>query len=80
MMMSRKFIFAMQVFSLSLIWIFVAGISVWILNLLSLSITLGDVPSATIGISLVAIPVFVTIASVLTYVFIGLQKGNSQGR
>jgi len=76
--MNKKFMFALQIASLSLIWVFVTAISVWILNLLDLSITLKDVPSATIGISLVAIPVFVTIASVLTYVFIGLQKGNSQ--
>jgi hypothetical protein len=78
--MNKKIIFIMQIISLSLIWIFVAGISVWILNLLNLSLTLGDVPSATIGISLVAIPVFVTIATVLTYVFVGLQRGNSQDR
>lgn len=78
--MNKKIIFIMQVISISLIWIFVAGISVWILNLLNLSLKLGDVPSATIGISLVAIPVFVTIATVLTYVFVGLQRGNSQDR
>lgn len=78
--MNRKVTVVMQVASLSLIWLFVAVISVWILNLLDLSITLGDVPSATIGISLVAIPVFVTIAAVLTYVFIGLQKGNGRQR
>lgn len=80
MVMNKKIIFIMQVISLSLIWIFVAGISVWILNLLNLSLKLSDVPSATIGISLVAIPVFVTIAIVLTYVFVGLQRGNSQDR
>ncbi len=78
--MNKKNIFIMQIISLSLIWIFVAGISVWILNLLNLSLELSDVPSATIAISLVAIPVFVTIAIVLTYVFVGLQRGNSQDR
>lgn len=78
--MNKKIIFAMQVASLSLIWMFVAGISIWIINLLDLSIKLGDVPSATFGISLVAIPVFITIASVLTYVFVGLQKGNPEDR
>lgn len=78
--MNKKILFIMQVLSLSLIWIFVAGISVWILNLLNLSLELRDVPSATIAISLVAIPVFVTIAIVLTYVFVGLQRGNSHDR
>ena len=49
-------------------------ISAWILNLLLLSIELDDVPGASVGISIVAIPVFITLAAVLTYVFVGLQK------
>jgi hypothetical protein len=64
----------MQVASLMLIWFLVLGIILFIFNLLSLSIKLHDVPSVTIAISLVAIPVFITLASVLTYVFVGLQK------
>jgi hypothetical protein len=72
--MNNRVIFAMQVASLLLIWILVCGIITFIFNLLSLSIKLQDVPSVTIAISLVAIPVFITLASVLTYVFVGLQK------
>lgn len=70
----RKKIFIAQLISLSLIWIFVISIAVWIVNLISLSIDLHDAPGASIGISLVAIPVFFTLASILTYVFVGLQK------
>jgi len=70
----NKSIFIAQVVSVSLIWIFVISISVWILNLLSLSLELNDVPGASVGISIIAIPVFITLAGVLTYVFIGLQK------
>jgi hypothetical protein len=69
-----KIIFLAQVLSVSLIWIFVFIISAWILNLLLLSIELDDVPGASVGISIVAIPVFITLAAVLTYVFVGLQK------
>ena len=71
---SNKMIFIAQVISVSLIWVFVISISVWILNLISLSLELDDVPGASVGISIVAIPVFITLAGVLTYVFIGLQK------
>ena len=60
-----------------MIWVFVLSISAWIIHLLRLSHRLQDVPSASVGISLVAIPVFLTGASVLTYVFVGLRRGGS---
>jgi len=74
---SRR-IYALQVTSVVAIWVFVLGISGWILHLIELSRQLHDVPSASIGISIVAIPVFLTGASVLTYVFVGLQRGRSE--
>jgi len=67
-------VFLAQVVSVSLIWVFVIGIGLWIANLISLSLELHDVPGASVGISIVAIPVFFTLAGILTYVFIGLQK------
>lgn len=70
-----SWVFALQVASVALIWVFVLGISAWILHLIRLSHRLQDVPSASVGISIVAIPVFLTGASVLTYVFVGLRRG-----
>ena len=70
-----RWIFALQIISVAMIWAFVLSISTWIINLLLLSQRLKDVPSASVGISIVAIPVFLTGASVLTYVFVGLQRG-----
>jgi ABC-type dipeptide/oligopeptide/nickel transport system permease component len=61
--------------SMFAIWVFVLGISAWILYLVRLSHRWNDVPSASVGISIVAIPVFVTGAAVLTYVFVGLRRG-----
>jgi hypothetical protein len=75
----KKFIFIAQVVSVSLIWLFVITITLWILNLISLSIDLNDMPGASVGISIVAIPIFITLASILTYVFIGLQRGKNKG-
>jgi len=74
-----RWIFALQVLSVTLIWVFVLGISAWILHLLRLSHRLQDVPSASVAISIVAIPVFLTGASVLTYVFVGLQRNKDEG-
>jgi len=55
-------------------WAFVVAISGWIINLLALSVELQDALEATIGIGLVAIPVYLTLAAILTYVFFGLRK------
>jgi hypothetical protein len=74
-MMNKKRIDRLQILSISLIWLLFTGIAVWILNLIRESLRLHDAPDASLGISLVAIPVFFTLASVLTYVFIGLRKG-----
>ncbi|GBD86528.1 hypothetical protein BMS3Abin03_00448 [bacterium BMS3Abin03] len=71
-----KIIFTAQLASISLIWIFVIAIAIWILNLISVSVDLNDAPGISIAISLVAIPVFFTLASILTYVFVGFHKNS----
>jgi cytosine/uracil/thiamine/allantoin permease len=76
--MNRKIIETFQILSLSLIWVLFTAIAVWILNLIKVSIALKDAPDASIGISLVTIPVFFTLASVLTYVFVGLRRGRKE--
>lgn len=52
--------------------LFIGGIVTWISHLIRTAWRLGDVPSASIGISLVAIPVFLTLLGVILYVFWGL--------
>jgi arginine exporter protein ArgO len=74
----QHWIFALQIASVAMMWVFVLGISAWIIHLLRLSRKLHDVPSASIGISIVAIPVFLTGAGVLTYVFVGLRRGRRE--
>jgi hypothetical protein len=65
----------LQVLSVAWMWVFVLGITGWIIHLIRLSIRLNDMPTASVGISIVAIPVFLTGAGVLTYVYVGLQRG-----
>jgi len=69
-----KWIEVLQYFSLGFIWLLVLSIVVWILNLVQLSQYLHDAQNPTLGISLVIIPIFITLASVLTYVFFGLRR------
>ncbi len=67
-------IFIFQTISVTLIWVLFIGIVLWVSNLVHLSIFWHDQRGISISISLVALPIFFTLASVLTYVFIGLHK------
>lgn len=78
-MKNDKIIFWLQIASVSWIWIFVLGVAIWILNLIRVAHKLNDALNASVGISIVAIPVFFTLAAILTYVFVGLQKDKHQG-
>ncbi|MBI4525292.1 MAG: hypothetical protein HY695_15930 [Deltaproteobacteria bacterium] len=54
-------------------YLLVGGIIVWIIHLLRAAWSLGDVPSASIGISIVAIPIFLIFMGVVFYVFWGIR-------
>ena len=54
--------------------VFIGGIVTWIAHLIRTAWRLGDVPSASIGISIVAIPVFLVLLGVLVSVFWGLLR------
>jgi len=58
--------------------LFIGGIITWISHLIRTAWRLKDVPSASIGISLVAIPVFLILLSVILYVFRGLLADRSE--
>lgn len=57
---------------------FVGGIVTWFVHLIRTAWRLGDVPSASIGISLVAIPVFLLLLGIVLYVFWGLLTNRSE--
>lgn len=67
-------IFTVQIMSVSFIWFFVIGLTVWIVHILLLSIELKDAPGFSMAISIVAIPVCWILAAVLTYVFVALRR------
>lgn len=50
------------------------GIIAWIVSLILLSRKLDDVVSASMGISIVAIPVFIVLLSIFWYVFLGIIR------
>jgi membrane protein implicated in regulation of membrane protease activity len=72
--MQKKIIAIAQLASFLLMWIFVIAITIWIINLIMVSVELNDVPGVSLGISIIAIPVFVTLASILTYAYFGFKK------
>jgi len=59
--------------------LFIGGIVAWISHLIRTAWRLKDVPSASIGISLVAIPVFLVLLGVILYVFWGLLGDRGAG-
>jgi len=54
------------------------GIIVWIISLIRLSAKLHDVPSASIGISIVAIPLFLLLLGLFWYVFLGIMLNQDE--
>lgn len=58
--------------------LFIGGVVTWIIHLIRTAWRLKDVPSASIGISLVAIPVFLVLLGVVLYVFWGLLTDRSE--
>lgn len=79
-MKNDRVVYWLQVASVSYIWIFVIGVAIWIFNLISVAHELNDALNASVAISIVAIPVFFSLAGILTYVFVGLQKGRKPER
>ncbi|MFN8176864.1 MAG: hypothetical protein U0167_03005 [bacterium] len=65
----------LQVASIVLMWAFLGAVVAWMINVVRLSLSLGDALTVSVGISLVVVPVYTLVASVLTYVFFGLQRG-----
>jgi len=54
------------------------GVVIWIASLILLSMKLDDVPSASMGISIVAIPVFLVLLSMFWYVFLGIIRNQEE--
>lgn len=71
--MRKKTIRILQIASIIYIWIFVLAVDIWILSLLLVANKLNDALNASVVIGIITIPLFITIASILTYVFYGLQ-------
>jgi hypothetical protein len=76
---SRRTVRTLQWAMAAAAFLFIGGIVVWITHLIRTAWRLQDVPSASIGISLVAIPVFLTLLGVVVYVFWGLLGDRSEG-
>lgn len=54
------------------------GIILWIVSLIMLSRELNDTPSASMGISIVAIPIFLVMLTVFWYVFLGVIRNQEE--
>lgn len=77
--MSRKnnensTIYLIQWVTLIFIWMLAGSMTLLFINLVNISYQVNDHQTASIAISIVAVAVFWILASILTYVFIGLRR------
>ena len=77
-MKENPIIVAFQFASIAAMWTFGVSITVWVVQLAFVAHDLADAFNASIGITVVALPIYWTIASILTYVFFGLRRGARQ--
>jgi ABC-type dipeptide/oligopeptide/nickel transport system permease component len=71
---SERVIEILQLCTMAVMWIFAASITLWVLQLARVAYSLKDAFTASVGISMIAIPVFWTLAAILTYTFFGLRR------
>lgn len=74
----RKLVFFFQLIPLILFWGIALGFGAFVIHLITIATEFKDVPSAAVGISLVAVPIQLTMVSVLTYVFVVLKRGKNK--
>ena len=68
----------LQLLSIVLMWSFLTAIVSWVINMVHVAHSLDDALTASVGISLVAIPVYTLVAAILTYVYFGVQSGRRE--
>jgi uncharacterized membrane protein YcjF (UPF0283 family) len=64
----------LQYGTVAAMWIFSAAITLWVVQLASVAYSLNDAFTASVGITMIALPVFWTLAAILTYTFFGLRR------
>jgi hypothetical protein len=75
---SDRVITFLQYCSVSLMWVFAAAITLWVLQLASVAYALQDAFTASVAITLVALPVYWALAAILTYTFFGLRRAGTR--
>ncbi|MFQ5477817.1 MAG: hypothetical protein ACE5E4_04285 [Candidatus Binatia bacterium] len=73
--MINRVIDFLQYFTIAFMWTFAVAITIWVVRLGFVSYELADAFTASVGITMVAIPIFWALAGVLTYTFFGLRRG-----
>jgi hypothetical protein len=71
----RAWINGLQFLSILFMWLFAAGILIFVPWLVFVAFRWNDALNWSVAISLVMTPVYLTVAGTLTYVFIGLRRG-----
>ena len=73
-----KLVAAIQFILLGIFTVFSLSVVLWVSHLLNIAVRLDDSPSASVGISIVAIPLFLLLLGIVHYVFWGLRRGRKE--
>jgi hypothetical protein len=74
---SERLTSVLQFATVGVMWVFSAAITLWVLQLASVAYALKDAFTASVGITLIALPVYWALAAILTYTFFGLRRARS---
>ena len=74
----NPWVFRLQIALLSSFVVFGCSVMIWVARLVYVSWSLNDVFSASIGIALVAVPVFAVLIGIYNYVFWGILLGGKE--
>lgn len=70
----------LQYATVSVMWVFSLAITVWVVKLGLVSHELSDAFTMSVGITIVALPIYWSLAGILTYTFFGLRRGAKDKR
>jgi membrane protein implicated in regulation of membrane protease activity len=70
----------LQFFTICLMWLFTLGVLVFVPWLVFVAARWNDAPHWSLTIAVVMMPVYLTVAATLTYVYVGLQRGAPKER
>ncbi len=76
--MSQTVIRALQLLTIGGMWVFTLGVLTFVPWLVFVAARWDDAPNWSLVIAIIFLPVYITVAATLTYVYFGLHRGREK--